>query len=367
MTSPQRLADRTRLQLADLRVPFYERFTGSGSGTRFKLKSVPNIETLYLYRLGEPEVLLEEGTEFSVHRDSGTIVFPTPPPAGETFVAEGEHAQFFSEEQIATFVQTAFDLHTDGRNPKLSYSSLPPREELLVAILAQIEGLWVLKMSSAYQIDIHAPEGMYIPRSQRFQQLNVILQELEKRYKELSGALGVGLYAVEMFNLRRVSRWTGRYVPTYIDREFDDTRPPQRVLPNISAQGMDLPDPVAATYHLTVIQGRAFEEELQLQGEDGGLLDLTQYTDAKATLFLGRYTVSMPRVVLPNFETFLDPATATVRITLSIEDTKRLQSSGNYVWSLVLTDEDGELPLIEGEVRVVQSVPLKSVNVTLAR
>jgi hypothetical protein len=49
--------------------------------------------------------------------------------------------------------------------------------------------------------------------------------------------LGLGLGALEIFRLRRVSLTTGRYVPVYTDREFDDPRWPKRQFPPI-------PDPV---------------------------------------------------------------------------------------------------------------------------
>jgi hypothetical protein len=46
--------------------------------------------------------------------------------------------------------------------------------------------------------------------------------------------MNIGRYKIEMLTLRRVSKTTGRYVPIYIDREFDDwTIYPVRVFPPI--------------------------------------------------------------------------------------------------------------------------------------
>jgi hypothetical protein len=45
--------------------------------------------------------------------------------------------------------------------------------------------------------------------------------------------LGVGLYAIEVTNLRRVSRTTGRLVPLFREREYDDYTLPERILPPI--------------------------------------------------------------------------------------------------------------------------------------
>jgi hypothetical protein len=47
----------------------------------------------------------------------------------------------------------------------------------------------------------------------------------------------MGLSALEQYRLRRVAKMTGRYVPVYIDREFDDPRPPERVYPPIPEGG----------------------------------------------------------------------------------------------------------------------------------
>jgi hypothetical protein len=44
-------------------------------------------------------------------------------------------------------------------------------------------------------------------------------------------AMGVGLKAPEVMDMRRVSRTTGRLVPIFEDREYDEHGPPIRKLP----------------------------------------------------------------------------------------------------------------------------------------
>lgn len=353
------LMRRTRLELADVKEPFYEPFSTSGSGMRYDLP-IENVSTFFLYPAGNPSGLLVEGTNYTLDKKRGVVTFHTQPTAGARYVAEGETAKYFSDEEIEIFVQSAFDMHTRSRN--ISMSDLPSVEELLVAILAQIEALWVLKTSSAYDVNIHAPEGMFVPRGQRFQQLNMLVQEMEARYKELSNALGVGLYAVEMFNLRRVSRLTGRYVPLYIDREVDDTRPPQRVLPAIGNQFTQQAKSTVTTYDLQVFQGRAFSETFTLTDE-GVALDLTTYPNFVVELYRTPYQTSRFRDLLPQFTTVVDAAAGTVTISLTAAETKRLETTGHYVWDLTWLTDEGEIALLKGRVLVESAYPYKNINV----
>lgn len=361
MASLDSLMRRTRIELADVKEPFYERFGMSGSGVRVDLP-VENIETLFLYPEGNPDGLLVAGTDYTLEPRRGVITFHEPPATGTRFVAEGESGKYFSDEEIQLFVETAFQMHTRNRNPGVNYSGLPDVEVLLVAILAQIEALWVLKTSAAYDVNIHAPEGMFVPRGQRFQQLNTLVMEMEARYKELSNALGVGLYAVEMFTLRRVSRQTGRYVPIYLDREIDDTRPPQRVLPSINSQGLELPASTVAKHDLNVFQGRPFREVFTLFEEDADL-DLAGMQDFTVNLFRTPYQTQMFRDPTPQFSYEVVAAEGQVIVTMSAEDTAKLETTGSYVWNLIWDTPGDSIPLLQGRVLVESTYPLKNVNV----
>lgn len=364
-TTLQDLMARTRLELSDVKVPFYERIVGSGESVRFDLKGISNISgDFFLYPVDNPSAPLEENTDFTLHRDTGLVIFSSPPTAGTAYIAEGEYGEYFSDAEIETFVRTAFDMHTRNRNPRVTYASLPSHEVLLVAILAQIEALWVLKAASAYEINVHAPEGMYIPRGQRFEQLNLFLQEVEARYKELSNALGVGLYAVEMFTLRRVSRGTGRYVPIYLDREYDDTRPPQRVFPNISTQGIELPESTIAKENIQVTQNRPFEKIFAITEDDVPLVLDTARDVFDVQLLRTPYTAHLYRDYLPQFNVVVGvPFGNEVTISLTAEETSKLESTGSYQWSFAWSRDGEELYRVEGELLVEAALPLKSVHV----
>jgi hypothetical protein len=61
-----------------------------------------------------------------------------------------------------------------------------------------------------------------------------VIERLQAHYKELAAAFNVGPYRIQVLNLRRVSRTTGRLVPEYVEQEFDDrTFPPIRIFPPI--------------------------------------------------------------------------------------------------------------------------------------
>ena len=98
---------------------------------------------------------------------------------------------------------------------------------------AVVRALWSLAMELMLDIDVNTPEGKSIPARQRYIQVLQMLQPFEAEFQSKADMLGLGLGALEIFRLRRVSYTTGRYVPVYTDREFDDPRWPQRQFPAI--------------------------------------------------------------------------------------------------------------------------------------
>ena len=98
-----------------------------------------------------------------------------------------------------------------------------------------VHALWSLSMELMLDIDVSTPEGMFIPARQRFAQVQQMLGVYEAEYQSKAAMLNMGLGALEIFRLRRVALMTGRYVPVYQEREFDDPRPPDRLYPAIPA------------------------------------------------------------------------------------------------------------------------------------
>jgi hypothetical protein len=62
---------------------------------------------------------------------------------------------------------------------------------------------------------------------------------LEDRYVKDCLVLNVGPYRMEVGDLRRVSQTTGRLVPLFKARDYDDHRYPVRKLPPIDSQYED--------------------------------------------------------------------------------------------------------------------------------
>ena len=151
---------------------------------------------------------------------------------GKRLLVAGYHYLWFSDSDVARAVHDValeFLYTTPGKEPE----DLSDVEVEVASIGAVVRLLWSLVLELSLDIDVSTPEGMYIPAHQRYQQAQSMLQYWENEYETRAQSLNVGLGALEIFQLRRVSRMTGRFVPVYRDREIDDPRPPERLYPPI--------------------------------------------------------------------------------------------------------------------------------------
>lgn len=158
----------------------------------------------------------------------GVISFFSPPtPAGQTLGVSGITYDYFDDDEVAQAVIDGFNLHVADQDPLptidpvLGQTSLPSNEEYLVSILAAIELLWFRATDASQQIDVHTPEGVTIPRSERFRQIMAQINALQEEYKSMAGALGVGLWRIQVLNQRRVSLTTNRLVPLFREQEYN--------------------------------------------------------------------------------------------------------------------------------------------------
>lgn len=171
------------------------------------------------------------GDQYTVDEHAGTITLTAGPlAAGTTMLVNGKWYAY-AEGDFEGFMQIAFDLHTAGTLQ--TWDTLPRVEEYLVGLLAVRESIWSQVVAAAREVDVNTPEGMHIPEGQRYQQLMGLIDRIDAHYRDISQQLNVGLYRIEMFNLRRVSRTTNRLVPVYVPQEFDDHNPPVRLMPPI--------------------------------------------------------------------------------------------------------------------------------------
>lgn len=269
MASVADLLLRTRQTLGDLSEPFRQTFRGTGSQDQFDLpveRVDPNSMTVFTVDNSTPPVTtyLHAGTDYTLDAVNGMLQTTTPLAADVLLVAEGDAFGMFDDTELTQYVMDALLQHTYGQNVTTRYrdgngfiqydrvakdiTNLPEVEELPVALLAAVTALWVLLVDASTDIDITSAEGTHVPRSQRFAQLQNAVELTTNRYKEICAQLNVGLYKIEVFNLRRVSRTTNRLVPIFVEREYDETTYPTRITPEIDTRDVDTDGPPSPVY-----------------------------------------------------------------------------------------------------------------------
>jgi hypothetical protein len=266
MATKASITSRVRRELGDLGQPFRVTVAGDGSLDRVETGytlfsanslSVSRIEGAILTTLQDPD-------DYTVDETSGILFLKDPLAVGAVLLVEGHSYTLFSDDELGHYVDDAVLQHTHGQHINHRYrdehgfikvvqapvtlDNLPEVEELLVAILATIEALWALTTDASTDIDIQTADGTHVPRSQRYQQLRMQIDVLTEKYQDLCQQLNVGLHRIEVSNLRRVSRTTGRLVPVFREREYDDYSYPIRMLPPIDQQYADYDGPPSPAY-----------------------------------------------------------------------------------------------------------------------
>lgn len=274
-TSPAMSAIRRRLrmELGDYEEAFQATVEGDGATRRFDLPyeviettglSVHTAEEDSEGVPGTPTALTD--SDYSLDAQAGVITLNDPLGAEVEMTITGSHFQFFTDDELDLFIRSAALKHTHSAENLLVYrdisgfkhflysnetvDGLAPVEYHPLALLAATEALEVIRSDAAYDIDVNTADGTSLPREQRFANLGQLIAEKRAMYDQIANLLGVGLGRIEVFTMRRVSRTTGRLVPVYVDREYDDVRtPPLRVFAprnlGITGTGFDQPDPNA--------------------------------------------------------------------------------------------------------------------------
>lgn len=272
MATEAEIISRVRLELGDQPEPFRGTFRGTGFQDEFDLPSERiSLTGLKVFKT-DPETLVSTDlvldTDYTADVDNGVIRLDSALAKDWLLTAEGIAYGLFTDVELAEFVHEAVLQHTNAASETLRYrdsrgfiayeryavtlENLPEVENLLVAILASVEALWALSTDAATDIDITTSEGTHVARSQRFAQLRNQIDVLTEKYKTLCAQLNVGLFRIEIGNLRRVSRMNGRLVPVYVEREYDDHSLPVRITPEIDTREADFdgpPSPAGNTYY----------------------------------------------------------------------------------------------------------------------
>lgn len=181
---------------------------------------------------------LVSGVDYTLDAWNGMLMLTAGPlTQGWTLNVQGTHYQWFLDSMIITEAQWWTQVLDDSQQDNYYFANLTttdPRFELTVRGVL-VGCLWSLLIEASLDIDVRNPEGVDIPTSQRFAQLNQLVQVWEQRYHDLSDRLNIGIDRIEMTSLRRMSLSTGKLVPLYKEMEFDDQATPQRLYPLIDA------------------------------------------------------------------------------------------------------------------------------------
>jgi hypothetical protein len=270
MATISSLVDRVRLELGDIGKSFVTKFVADGTTNRFKLHYAPLDATTVVVYAGTTDI-----TESSfIEESTGVLVTEDVLDDMTEVTVSGTYYRYFTGAELNTIVNDAISQHCLGRvdslGRKLDSTTLPFVEEYPVAIYATTIALYTLATDSAFDIDIQAPDGVTIPRAERFRQLMEMVQTRQQQYRELCVHLGVGLYKMEVFTFRRISKATGRYIPVYKPQEVDDRSYPARVDDSAPTYGDKQPEWPTTDVELTAYQGRAFSTTLTYTGTYAG-------------------------------------------------------------------------------------------------
>lgn len=270
MATISSLISRVRLELGDLGKTFVEQFVADGSTNRFKLQHAPLEGTSLIVYLNGVDV----SDTCSVEESTGILVLTDVPADGDELTISGTYYRYFTNAELTTLVTDAVGQHSAGHldeiGRKITPENLPVIEEYPVAIYAVTLALYTLATDSAFDIDIQAPDGVSIPRSERYRQLMDMVTARQTQYRDLCVQLGLGMYKIDVFTLRRISKATGRYVPVYKPQEVDDRSYPQRVHDQLPSYGSkESPWPTDGG-ELTAYQGRAYEGTVTFTGDFTG-------------------------------------------------------------------------------------------------
>lgn len=256
---------RLRMEIGDPSLSFKSNYLGDGLTTDYDLpkQNIDIHSTVVAITNGATIITLQNGVDYFLNEHQGYLQLINPVPFGATITVTGNAWGLFTDRELAKFIDDSVRQHCAERTIKermrtyrgfISYretpmilNNLPLIEEPLLVMLATINVLWTLANDAATDTDIVTAEGTNVNRLGRYRQVIGHIAELQERYERYCGQLNVGAFRTVTRKLRRVSLTTGRLVPIYEDREFDDVRWGVRLLPQIDTYDEDdsgIPSPL---------------------------------------------------------------------------------------------------------------------------
>ena len=335
MATISSLVDRVRVELGDGGKSFVTQFVADGTTNRFKLHYAPLDGTTVVVYAGGVDI----SAQSSIEESTGVLVTDEVIPDGVEMTVSGTYYRYFTGAELTLIVENALAQHgakhTDSVGRPITAATLPVIEEYPVVIYATTMALYTLATDASFDIDIQAPDGVSIPRSQRYRQLMDMVNTRQQQYRELCSLLGIGLYSVDIYTLRRISKATGRYVPVYKPQEVDDKSYPQRVhtdLPTYGDKPVEWPTEAGP---LTAYQGRAFTATVEWEGTYDPSVSFV------AKLLNQRGSV----LVVQNFALEVNVTDDTkYSATLSLTSDQTLRLAQTTYWSIQLVDPNNTDP-----------------------
>ena len=344
MATVNSLAERLRYEIGDIGKSFVYQFIADGVTNRFRLPYDPVDGASMVITLDGVDV----STTVEVEEATGYLVFDTVPTAGDVAVVAGNYFRYFTTLEMCQFVTTAFEqhsaFHTDAYGRTVSIANLATLEEYPVVVYASTLALYTLATDASFDIDITAPDGVMIPRSERYRQLMQMIDVRKNQYKELCSQLSIGLYKIDVFSLRRISKTTNHYVPIYQPQEIDDTSTKVRVHLPMPTYGNVVQPPVIVTQDLNIYEGDAYEFSIRLDFEVDNLTPLAQIRISPGAAYvLTEFTVTKPDLV----EDGDNKRTLTLSLT---GDQTRILPGTSYYDVQLTTDENVTHTYVSGKI-----------------
>ena len=334
MATVDSMSNRLRYELGDIGRSFVYQFVADGTTNRFLIPYSP-LDGLHL-------TINQEGNDVSadveVEEATGHIVFDTTPAAGDVVIVAGNYFKYFTETEVCQYINDAFaqhtTFHTDSYGRTMTVANLPTVEEYPVIIYASTLALYTLATDASFDIDITAPDGVMIPRSERYRQLMQMIEVRKNQYKELCSQLGIGLYKIDVFSLRRISKTTNEYVPVFEPQEIDNKSPKTRVRLPIPTYGNVKPTPTTVVQDLNIYQGDDYEFSIRLDFEVDNLTPLAEIRSLPgAAVVVTEFTVTKPNITEDGDNQ------RTLVLSLTGEQTRLLPGKSYY--DVQLTDSEG--------------------------
>ena len=343
MATISSLVDRVRVELGDLGKSFVTQFVADGSTNRFKLHYAPLDGSTVVVTINGTDV----SSTASVEESSGVLVLGAVPADGDEITVSGTYYRYFTGAELTQIVENALAGHTakhvDTLGRKILPENLPFIEEYPVAVYATSLALYTLATDASFDIDIQAPDGVSIPRAQRYRQLMEMVNTRKGQYQELCAQLGIGMFSIDVFTFRRISKATGRYVPVYKPQEVDDKSYPQRSHLNMPTYGDAPTEWPTEAGELTAYQNRAYNTTITITGDYTGIDLVGKLRNQRGSVL---QVQSFTIVRTDNLDVNDLPVSTTLELSLTADQTLRL--ARRTYWSVAQTADGVDIEIKGG-------------------